>query len=76
MSSFYRILFGRWDDARIAKSRQALVQSGHWRICSEEHASKTDLSARVVHDLRNILGMDFGQMERLSWSRSRRKTLV
>ena len=42
----------------------------------EEHASKTDLSAQVVHDLRNILGMDFGQMERLSWSRLRRKTLV
>lgn len=41
-----------------------------------ELAPKTALSPEVVEGLRGILGMEFGQLERLTWGRARRKDLV
>ena len=41
-----------------------------------EYAPKTAMDAATVHVMRDIVGMDFGEMERLEWSRTRRKALV
>ena len=41
-----------------------------------ERAPKTAMDAATVHVMREIVGMDFGEMERLEWSRTRRKALV
>jgi len=41
-----------------------------------ELAPKTALDPSVVHGMREILGMEFGVLERLEWPRARRKELV
>lgn len=50
------------------------IRSGEYMPA--EHSAKNALDAEVVQGMRDILGMEFGHLERLAWSRARRKDLV
>lgn len=60
----------------VPPNETSRLDIGTGEYVPSELAPKTALSPEVVEGLRGILGMEFGQLERLAWARARRKDLV
>jgi len=60
----------------VPPNETSRLDIGTGEYVPSELAPKTALAPEVVKGMRDILGMEFAELERLGWSRARRKDLV
>ena len=76
MAEFVEALGLMPDEPPVNGSNRSLFDIATGEYLPEELAPKTAMDAATVKGMREIVGMEFGEVHRLDWPRDRRKALV